>query len=64
VKWRVYKPIGITSNCLTCHGDPADQSPRLRGKLKAMYPEDQAIGFKSHDWRGVIRVTVSDGPAN
>jgi hypothetical protein len=64
VEWRVYKPIGITSNCLTCHGDPADQSPRLRGKLKAMYPEDQAIGFKSHDWRGVIRVTVSDGPAN
>lgn len=64
VEWRVYKPIGITSNCLACHGDPAEQSPRLRGKLKAMYPDDQATGYKAHDWRGVIRVTVSDGPAN
>ena len=63
-EWRVYKPIGITSNCLVCHGDPAEQSPRLRGKLKAMYPDDQATGFKAHDWRGVIRVTVADAPAN
>lgn len=63
-EWRVYKPIAVASNCLACHGDPADQSPRLRAKLQALYPNDQATGYKSHDWRGVIRVTVADGPAN
>jgi len=58
--WRVYKPIGLTSNCLACHGDPADMSPALKKKLKAIYPDDQATGYKAHDWRGVIRGSVAD----
>ena len=62
-EWRVYKPIAVSTSCLTCHGDPADQSPRLRNKLQAMYPDDQSTGYKAHEWRGVIRVTVADGPA-
>jgi hypothetical protein len=62
-EWRVYKPIGVSSSCLACHGDPEDQSPRLRSKLKAMYPNDESTGYKSREWRGVIRVTVADGPA-
>lgn len=61
-EWRVYKPIAVLTSCLTCHGDPADQSPRLRNKLQAMYPDDQSTGYKAHEWRGVIRVTVADGP--
>ncbi len=61
-EWRVYKPIAVTTSCLTCHGDPDDQSPRLRNKLKAMYPDDLSTGYKAHEWRGVIRVTVADGP--
>ena len=62
-EWRVYKPIGITTSCLVCHGDPADQPTRLRNRLKTLYPDDQALNYKSHEWRGVIRVTVADGPA-
>jgi hypothetical protein len=61
-EWRVYKPIATSSSCLVCHGDPADQTPRLQAKLKALYPDDQATGYKEHEWRGVIRVTVSGGP--
>ena len=58
--YRVYKPIGLTSNCLVCHGDPADQSPKLRARLKAIYPDDQATGYRSHGWRGVVRVNVAE----
>ncbi len=61
-EWRVYKPIATSLSCLACHGDPADQSPRLREKLQSLYPDDQATGYKDHEWRGVIRVTVSGGP--
>jgi hypothetical protein len=60
--WRVYKPIGLTSNCLACHGDPEDMSPKLRKMLKSVYPNDQATGYKAHDWRGVIRVNVAEAP--
>jgi len=58
--YRVYKPLGLTSNCLKCHGDPADQSPKLRARLKAIYPDDAATGYRAHDWRGVVRVTVAE----
>jgi hypothetical protein len=62
-EWRVYKPVAVTSKCLICHGNPADQSPALRGKLKALFPEDQATGYKVGEWRGVIRVTVGETPS-
>ena len=61
-EWRVYKPLGLTTNCLVCHGNPADQSAALRAKLHALYPDDQATGYKAHEWRGLIRVTVSEAP--
>ena len=61
-EWRVYKPLGLTANCLVCHGNPADQSAALRAKLHALYPDDQATGYKAHEWRGLIRVTVTEAP--
>jgi hypothetical protein len=60
VVWRVYKPIGLTSNCLACHGDREDMSPKLRQRLKSVYPDDQATGYRARDWRGFIRVNVSE----
>jgi len=61
-EWRVYKPLGVAPKCMTCHGDPAEQSPALRAKLNSLYPLDQAKGYSSGEWRGVIRVTVADAP--
>lgn len=58
--YRVYKPIGLTNNCLVCHGDPADQSPKLRARLKAIYPDDQATGYRARAWRGLVRVNVAE----
>ncbi len=62
-EWRVYKPVAVAPACLQCHGDPAAQSETLRAKLKQYYPDDQAVGYKAGEWRGVIRVTVADAPA-
>ena len=61
-EWRVYKPIGVNANCLICHGNPADQTPNLRIKLKAYYPNDKATGYTEREWRGLIRVNVAENP--
>lgn len=61
-EWRVYKPLGVASKCLVCHGDPAAQSAALRAKLNARYPADQATGYQAGEWRGLLRVTVADAP--
>jgi len=62
-EWRIYRPLGVATQCLVCHGDPADQSPELRAKLAAVYPSDQAVNYRDHEWRGLIRVSVADaGP--
>ncbi len=62
-EWRVYRPLGITPQCATCHGEHAEQSPALRAKLDALYPADQATGYSPGQWRGLIRVTVAEAPA-
>lgn len=58
--WFVYKPLGIMNQCMTCHGDPMDQSKALRTKLHQLYPNDEAADYRPGQWRGVIRVTVAD----
>ncbi|MGJ8725487.1 MAG: Tll0287-like domain-containing protein [Roseibacillus sp.] len=54
-----YKPILTEAICLKCHGDPSTFSPALAAKISEAYPDDQAIGFKEGDLRGVFRVEVS-----
>lgn len=61
-EWRVYKPIGMMPKCLACHGDPEGQPDALRAKLADRYPDDQATGYNTGEWRGLIRVTVADAP--
>ncbi len=42
---------------MTCHGDTVD--PGLKQKILALYPEDQAIGFRQGDMRGVFTLKKS-----
>ncbi|HVU35080.1 MAG TPA: DUF3365 domain-containing protein [Opitutaceae bacterium] len=59
-EWRVYRPVAVLRQCAICHG-PADQQPAdLRAALQARYPNDQADGYQTGEWRGLIRVTVAD----
>ncbi|MCF7688904.1 MAG: DUF3365 domain-containing protein [Cephaloticoccus sp.] len=59
-EWRIYRPLGVATQCLVCHGDTADQTPELRAKLESFYPADQAVNYRDHEWRGLIRVSVAD----
>ena len=49
---RVYKPLLVMPVCTKCHGE--NVSDELKAKIKESYPEDQAMGFKEGDFRGVI----------
>jgi hypothetical protein len=56
-EFRYMKAIAIPENapCLTCHGDKID--PAVGAKLKTLYPQDQATGYKLGDIRGAFTIT-------
>ena len=53
-----YAPIFLMDNCLKCHGgvsqDIADADYTV---IKRLYPEDQAVGFKTGELRGIWSLT-------
>ncbi|HVU25480.1 MAG TPA: DUF3365 domain-containing protein [Opitutus sp.] len=59
-EWRVYRPIAVTARCTACHGPRDDMLPALRDELARLYPDDQAANYKNGEWRGLIRVSISD----
>lgn len=46
------EPLYVGPQCLTCHGDVP--TGELKAKISALYPADQAIGFKLGEFRGLI----------
>ncbi|MGO4872198.1 MAG: DUF3365 domain-containing protein [Roseiarcus sp.] len=50
--FRFIKAIPTTAVCLTCHG--GDVKPDVKAKIAELYPNDQALGFKLDDMRGVF----------
>ena len=61
---RYYRPLTILPPCLNCHGSPDVMDPRVREALDARYPDDMATGYAAGDFRGLIRVTVSEERVN
>lgn len=53
-----YKPIYIAKVCLNCHGTSSNLAPGVAGKLKELYPEDEAINYKEGDLRGMFVVEI------
>lgn len=62
-EWRVYRPIGISSRCLVCHGDKEQIPLEVQAVLELRYPSDRATGYTSNQWRGVIRISLEKPPA-
>jgi len=60
VEWRVYRPIATSKSCLVCHGDPATFRPDVKAALDHLYPLDKAVDYQSKEYRGVIRVSLSE----
>jgi hypothetical protein len=52
--FRYMKAIPTAPLCLNCHG--ASLAPEVAAKLKALYPEDAATGFKPGDLRGAFTI--------
>lgn len=49
-----YAPIVAKSLCLSCHGIVGESLlPENHEKIKLLYPEDKAIGYKEGDLRGI-----------
>ncbi|HEC84104.1 MAG: DUF3365 domain-containing protein [Candidatus Parabeggiatoa sp. nov. 2] len=52
---RYMKAIPTAEVCLLCHG--ATIAPDIQAKLKELYPDDKATGFKVGDLRGAFSIT-------
>ena len=52
---RYMKAIRTAAPCLACHGSEIE--PAIQDKLKELYPEDKATGFKAGDLRGAFSIT-------
>ena len=48
------EPIYIQPLCLTCHGETL--TPELEARISELYPNDQATGFRTGDFRGMFWV--------
>ena len=47
------EPLYVGPQCLACHAIPAKD---LKNKITKLYPQDQAVGFKLGEFRGMIWV--------
>ncbi len=52
--FRYMKAIPTAAPCLACHGEHID--PEVDSKLKALYPNDKARGFKEGELRGAFTI--------
>src|SRR5260370_22356569 len=55
--FRYMKAIPTAEVCLSCHATTL--MPEASAKLKELYPEDAATGFKAGDLRGAFTITQS-----
>ncbi|MCD4734817.1 MAG: DUF3365 domain-containing protein, partial [Bacteroidales bacterium] len=58
VFYYYYKPLKVADICLTCHGDKSNIPAEILGKINTLYPGDNAVGYKSGDFRGLIKVSI------
>ena len=56
VEYNFYKPMKMESLCLVCHGDKQTMAPNAAKILSKLYPDDRAKGYKTGDFRGLIRI--------
>lgn len=56
VQYNFYKPMIMDNLCLICHGEENARAPSASKMIKKLYPDDQAIGYKEGDLRGLIRI--------
>jgi len=58
-QYNYYKPIYMQEVCLNCHGTKASIKPEVAEKIKELYPEDAATGYRVDDLRGMFVVEIA-----
>jgi hypothetical protein len=53
---RYMRALPTQPLCLSCHGDPAQLSPAVSARLKALYPDDRAVGYAVGQIRGAMTI--------
>lgn len=54
-QWRYMKALPTAEVCLICHG--SNISTEINAKIKELYKDDKATGFKVGDLRGAFSIT-------
>lgn len=54
------EPILVAPLCLACHGETIE--PGVQTRIDALYPEDEAVGFRTGDVRGIFWAEFAAGP--
>lgn len=54
--YRYMRALPTQSLCLNCHGSPEQLTPAVTEKLKALYPDDKAVGYRPGDIRGAMTI--------
>jgi hypothetical protein len=54
--YRYVRALPTQPVCLSCHGSPEQLTPAIKEKLKALYPDDRAIGYRPGEIRGAMTI--------
>jgi hypothetical protein len=54
--YRYMRALPTQPLCLNCHGSPEQLTPAVLEKLKVLYPDDKAVGYRPGDIRGAITI--------
>ena len=53
---RYMRALPTQQLCLSCHGAASSLSPAVAAQLNALYPADQAVGYRVGDIRGAMTI--------
>jgi Protein of unknown function (DUF3365) len=54
--YRYMRALPTQELCLQCHGAPERLSPAVQSQLKALYPDDRAVGYSVGQIRGAMTI--------
>ncbi len=58
IYYLYYKKLHTKGLCLKCHGTESEITNETSLAIKKLYPNDKAVGYKSGELRGSIKVSI------
>jgi len=59
-EYYYYKPMKVNGTCISCHGEVSQIKSDVLNEINKLYPDDKATGYKEGDFRGLIRIKISE----